>query len=300
MSQENVVGVTFDKMKVTAADEEATNRLNGFMGENYDLIRIINTTFTYDGLASIIVSPGYMNFNGRVVRFDEGATIPVSNISSNTKLFWVFDEALDNTATGEVGTSTYQTELNQGYFLVSNNRPVNVTSYIQLGHFISNIAFVEETKIQQNRNVSISINNGQFEIRNSLGNIPMSFEASSTKFTKTITDLSGLTWRLIRRGETVIARVSGNNTMTQMKFNDVIGYMYVAGIDGFKPDFDLISHVYGAGDVNGLGFNAWVQYGSISSTNDVIEATWRDGTRTTNKQYIDMTFEWVTSDPYPV
>lgn len=301
MSQENVVGVTFDKMKVTAADEEATNRLNGFMGADYDLIRITNTTFTYDGLASIIVSPGYMNFNGRVVRFDEGATIPVSNISSNTKLFWVFDEALDNTATGEVGTSTYQAELNQGYFLVSNNGPVNVTSYIQLGHFISNIAFVEETEIQQNRNVSISIDKGGFAVRNNEGYIPLAFESNAPLYKKEVTVPSSLTWTLVRRGASVTAHVHGTVQSSKIAFGHVLAGTYASQFEGYKPDIlgNGINFAYGTGDVRGSGFTARVEYGKASVDNDILRVMWRDSDRTLEGEYIDMTFNWVTSDPYP-
>lgn len=301
MAQENVLGVTFDKMKVNAADEEAVNRLNGFMGADYDLIRIIDTTFVFDGLAHIIVSPGYLSFNGRVVHFADRLTIPVSNVSSETKLFWVFDENLENTATGEVGTSGYQAELNQGYFLVANNGPVNVTSYIQLGHFIGSVSFVEETEIKQNRNVSISIDKGGFAVRNNEGYIPLAFESNAPLYKKEVTVPSSLTWTLVRRGASVTAHVHGTVQSSKIAFGHVLAGTYASQFDGYKPDLlgNGINFAYGTGDVRGSGFTARVEYGKASVDNDILRVMWRDSERTLDGEYIDMTFNWVTSDPYP-
>lgn len=124
MATDGLIGLTHDKMKVTADDQKDINRTIGH-AQRYQQVRIVGNKWTISSGKITIPIGTVIMMNGRFVKAVKDLVLNFT-YTSGLKLYLVFDGKLENTATGEVGTSSYIPVLNQSYFTFSTTTPAGV------------------------------------------------------------------------------------------------------------------------------------------------------------------------------
>lgn len=139
MATDGLRGLTHDKMTVTAADQMDINILTNNTAI-WNTLKTSNLNITVSGSVLTVNSGAVIYMRGRFVKVTKD--IKMSFVYSSGLKFWiVFDEKIENTASGNVGTSTYTPVLNQVYFTFSNSAPSGVTEYFQLASINSESSF---------------------------------------------------------------------------------------------------------------------------------------------------------------
>lgn len=293
MAIEGLTGITFDKMKVMAPDEVANNKLNGLMNDSVFTVRTLDTKIQFDGAHTVTFTPGYMSWNGMVIKWNN-AKLVVDNIQSGLGLYLVFDKNIENVSSGEVGTSSYASDLNQIYLYTGMGTPAGVTSYIQIATWRSLTKLEEWSGIVDNRNLHLEVNNKLAEIGNDKGMV---------KFNPRMLDnlpqaqySNGLV-NFIRVGNEVTLVYRGNLGLPiSIPFNSYISEMNIPM--GYLPSA-LDTLPYGYGDLAGHAIT--VRLEKVIANNQTYNLMYRGQTISNlpGQAWIELRFKWTTSDAFP-
>lgn len=316
MATDGLIGLTHDKMKVTAADQMDINILTNNTAI-WNTLKTSNLNITVNGSVLTVKAGAVIYMRGRFVKVTKD--IEMSFVYSSGLKFWiVFDEKLENTASGDVGTSTYTPVLNQVYFTFSNTAPSGVTEYFQLASINSETSFSWNPELIRNLHFGI----GQIGNNAALGNnailfeyndsnsptaIPWGYDGSymggsnkpgklyRTADVPTSGDIStsnGVNLRYERAGSVVVLKFAGSSTK-DWSFDTVIASVGGGDLDkyGIRP---LNSYEnWGSGEMGATsgGIKA-VPY----AIGDGIDIKWRGGN--VSKGWADGSITYITKSDY--
>lgn len=293
MAIEGLTGITFDKMKVMAPDEVANNKLNGLMNDSVFTVRTLDTHIQFDGAHTVTFTPGYMSWNGMVIKWNN-AKLVVGNIQSGLGLYLVFDKDIENVSSGDVGTSSYTADLNQIYLYTGMGTPAGVTSYIQVATWRSPTKLEEWSGIVDNRNLHLEVNNNLAEVGNDKGIV---------KFNPRMLDnlpqarySNGLV-KLIRVGNDVTLVCQGIIGLpTNIPFSGQFSAIDIPM--GYLPN-NLDTTPYGYGDVDGRDITVRLEKVTGNKQTYKIINRGQGLSNISGQKWIELRFKWTTIDAFP-
>lgn len=316
MATDGLIGLTHDKMKVTAADQMDINILTNGTAI-WNTVKTSNLNITVNGSVLTVKAGAVIYMRGRFVKVTKD--IKMSFVYSSGLKFWiVFDEKLENTASGDVGTSTYNPVLNQVYFTFSNTAPSGVTEYFQLASINSETSFSWNPELIRNLQFEIyPIGNNAalgrsailygYNDSNSPTAIPWGYDGSymggynkSGKLYRTANvptsgDMftsNGLNLRYERAGSVVVLKFSGNSTK-DWSFDTIIATIGGDDLDkyGIRP-LNFYEN-WGSGEM--LATSGGIKTVPRNGV-DGIDIKWRGGN--VSKGWADGSITYITQSDY--
>lgn len=316
MATDGLIGLTHDKMKVTADDQKDINQILSAT-QIPDQVRILGKWWTVSTGKITIPNGTVIMMNGRLVKAVKDLVLNFT-YTSGLKLYLVFDSKLENTATGEVGTSSYIPVLNQSYFTFSTTVPAGVEAAViaditsdssakegkhttrnlhfwksdsmLTGKLLPGIAIVYD-KLFANTQVHASwySNNYQLPANDNPGYIPNT--ALGYKTGKVGEPDSGVNFRYEKSGNNVTIKFAGTRT-ARLSFGTIIKSFATNTLEnlGISP---ISNENWGQAEMEATSSGVKLEAKSGGGWNIV----WRGGTVSAN-HWMDGSINYITKDKW--